>query len=71
MNLTPKEAVGVTFWTGFGLCAILAAFLQDLMGLDAYLAFVEEGWVHIPWGVWPPIIIGTLGFQYCVFRKMP
>lgn len=42
----------------FAICII--GFIQDLMGIDAYVEFIRNNWIKVPFYLW------LLPFAYCI-----
>ncbi|NIQ78336.1 MAG: hypothetical protein GTN93_09630 [Anaerolineae bacterium] len=64
MNRKSKAPTEVTiaFFLGMMFQLCLVCLHQDWLGLEGYIAYIESlrherGWLHIPWWVWPPIMI--------------
>jgi hypothetical protein len=49
-----------SFWRGLVLCSALHGVLQDWLGLEGYIQFCRDHWVHMSWMWWVPLIIVVL-----------
>jgi hypothetical protein len=51
---TPKQvymAINRSYWYGFFSYMGVNMFIQDWLGLEGYIAFVERNWADLHWGV--------------------
>lgn len=57
------------FWAGFGFHAAYICFIQDWMGKEKYIEYVNTFWIDIHWGVWI-FLVCILFFVIFVSKKL-
>ena len=57
------------FFSGAVTMVLLLAFVQDWMGMEAYLQFARDNWTTMsPWW-WPPLVLVTIYFGLRVKQR--
>lgn len=56
------------FFTGVFAHAAMNILIQDWLGLEGYIVFVQENWIHLHWGV-GATLLGISIYFYFLLRN--
>lgn len=54
---------------GMALAFCVMGFIQDWMGLEAYLIHVENHWIDVPWQLWVLLFSAFAVYDYRLTGK--
>lgn len=69
--MKPRTMIWGAFLAGLGTAFGIICLIQDWLGLEAYLHYVQNNWVNIHWAVWVPVISWNLYILYFIIKKVP